>query len=69
MADDYTIKMDSTGNGQVICNGKVLTNVVSFECAGGVNRFTELTLHMIDVNADISFEGLDTDDPEEETIN
>ena len=59
MADDYTINIDSTGNGQVICNGKNLPNVVSFKIQGGVNQLTQITLSMIDVTADISLEGLE----------
>ncbi len=67
MADDYTISIDSTGNGQVICNGKELTNVVSFKLEGGVNQLTAITLRMIDVSADVSLEGLETADPAHET--
>ena len=63
MADDYTIKCDSTGNGQVICNGKEMPGVVGFEIRGGVDVLTEITLRMIDVSVDVSLEGLHTDDP------
>lgn len=63
MADDYTISIDRTGNGQVICNGENLPNVVSFKVEGGVNQMTQITLNMIDVNVDMSLEGLETANP------
>ena len=63
MADDYTISIDSTGNGQIICNGKELTNVVSFCVTGGVNQLTALTLKFIDVDCDVYCEGMGKDNP------
>ena len=58
MADDYTIKIDSIGNGEIIRNGEKLTNVVSFMVEGGVEQLTALTLKLIDVDVDVSCEGL-----------
>ncbi len=63
MPDDYTISVDSIGNGRVICNGKELTNVVGFKVQGGVNQMTQITLSMINVTADISLEGLESANP------
>ena len=63
MADDYTISVDRNGNGSVICNGKELTNVVSFCVSGGVNRLTALTLKFTDVDVDVYCEGMETLDP------
>ena len=60
MADDYTISVDSIGNGSIICNGKKLKNVVSFCVSGGVDRLTALTLKFIDVDVDVHCEGLET---------
>ena len=58
MADDYTIKVDAVGNGQIIRNGEELTNVVSFVVEGGIDRLTALTLTLIDVDVDVSCTGL-----------
>ncbi len=61
MADDYTIKVDGYGRGQIIRNGVEMTNVVSFMVEGGANRMTEITLTMNKVSADISCEGFASD--------
>ena len=61
MADDYTIKVDSVGNGSIICNGKELTNVYSFCVHGGVDQLTALTLKLIDVDCEVHCEGLQRD--------